>query len=149
MTPVASERVTLQSYRDVFRLADGRRLYAFGDLRIADVVPGGLPLRAIAYFLAAVVALLMLGALPAVGEVVAALPWQLRYLVLPGACAALGALVAPDGRVAHRFLLDWVRFHFRRRRSVAGRAVPREGDPAFLSADLRAIATTSTDGERL
>ena len=71
---MARERVTLQSYRDVFRLADGRRLYAFGDLRIADVVPGGLPLRAIAYFLAAVVALLMLGALPAVGEVVAALP---------------------------------------------------------------------------
>lgn len=134
------ERITLQSYREVFRLAEGRRLYAFGELRISDFVPGGLSLRAIAYFLAAIGFIAALGALPVTEVLVEALPWQLRYLLLPGLCAALGSAAAPDGRSPHSFAFDLLSYVARSKRRVAGAAVPREGERHWLAAELFVVS---------
>ncbi len=54
-------------------------------------VPGGVPLRGVAYFAVALAAILVLEALPLVGGVVGALTAPLRYVVLPLAVAVLGA----------------------------------------------------------
>ena len=136
---MADEHIQLRSYREVFRLTEGRRMYTFGELRIADVIPGGLPLRAVGYFLAAVILVFIASHLPLLGALLGELPWQLRYFILPGMCAALGVVVAPDGRMPHRFAADWLRFHARRRRRVAGEPVPHEGERRHVGGELAAV----------
>src|ERR1700754_4871844 len=108
-----SERVVIRSYRRVFEV--DRRIYRVD--RWALPVPGGVPLRAVGYFAAAVLAMVILGPL------VAFLAPPLRYVVVPLGLAVLGTQAAPDGRTAHRFALDWLRFKLRPHRHSAGRVV--------------------------
>src|SRR3954467_4952318 len=91
-----ADRVIIRSYRRVFEV--DRRIYRVD--RWALPVPGGVPLRAVGYFTATVLAVLVLGALPGTGELVELLSAPLRYVVLPLAIALLGTQVAPDGRAA-------------------------------------------------
>ena len=102
-----------------------RRIYRVD--RWALPVPGGVPLRAVGYFAATLLAVIVLGALPGIGELVGALSPPLRYVVLPLAVAVLGTQAAPDGRAAHRFAWDWLRLRLRARRRCAGRVVRARG----------------------
>ena len=89
-----ADRVVIRSYRRVFEV--DRRIYRVD--RWALPVPGGVPLRAVGYFAAAVLAVVILGALPLSASSSALLSPPLRYVVLPLAVAVLGTQAAPDGR---------------------------------------------------
>jgi hypothetical protein len=121
-----SERLVIRSYRRVFEV--DRRLYRVD--RWALPVPGGVPLRAVGYFAATVLLMVLLG------DLVAFLSPPLRFVVVPLATAVLGTQAAPDGRTAHRFAWDWLRFRLRARRSSAGRAVGLEGEPVRWDGSL-------------
>jgi hypothetical protein len=120
-----AERLVVRSYRRVFQV--DRRIYRVD--RWVLPVPGGVPLRGMAYFVAALLTVVVAGRLPAVGGLVGELAAPLRYVVVPLAVALLGTQAAPDGRVAHRFAWDWVCLRMRTRRRSAGRAVPLEREP--------------------
>jgi TcpE family len=114
----------VRSYRRVFEV--DRRIYRVD--RWALPVPGGVPLRGVGYFVAGVLAVLVLEQLPGIGDLVGALSAPLRFVVLPLAIAVVATQAAPDGRSAHRFALDWMRLRIRARRRSAGRPVPLEGE---------------------
>jgi hypothetical protein len=126
------DRVVIRSYRRVFEV--DRRIYRVD--RWALPVPGGVPLRGAGYFVAAVLAVVILGGLPLTGELVGMLSPPLRYVVVPLAVAVLGTQAAPDGRTAHRFALDWLRFRWRAHRRSAGRVVELEGEPVRWDGEL-------------
>jgi hypothetical protein len=121
---VAIDRLVIRSYRRVF--AVDRRLYRVD--RWALPVPGGVPLRGLGYFAVALAAVVLLGALPVIGGLLAGLSAPMRYVIVPLAIAMLGTHAAPDGRSAHRFAVAWVRLRLRSRRRCAGRRVPRESE---------------------
>src|SRR3954470_21838414 len=127
-----SDRVIIRSYRRVFEV--DRRIYRVD--RWALPVPGGVPLRAVGYFVATVLAVVILDGLPLIGELLAMLSPPLRYVVLPLAVAVFGTQAAPDGRTAHRFALDWLRFRWRARRRSAGRVVALKGEPVRWDGEL-------------
>src|SRR3954447_4871848 len=124
--------MVIRSYRRVFEV--DRRIYRVD--RWALPVPGGVPLRAVGYFAAAVLAVVVAGALPALGELVTALSPPLRFVVVPLAVAVLGTQAAPDGRAAHRFAWDWLCFRLRARRRPAGRAVRLQDEPVRWDGNL-------------
>lgn len=126
------ERLIIRSYRRVFEV--DRRIYRVD--RWALPVPGGVPLRGVGYFAATLVLVVVLGALPGIGEVLGLVSPPLRYVVLPLLVAVLGVQVAPDGRAAHRFAADWLRLHVRARRRCADRIVPLEGEPVPWHGEL-------------
>src|SRR5512132_1320109 len=119
-----ADRLVVRSYRRVFEV--DRRIYRVD--RWALPVPGGIPLRGLAYFALALAAVAAAGALPGVGALVGVLSAPLRFVVVPLAVAVLGTQVAPDGRVAHRFAWAWLCLRVRARRRSAGRGVPLEGE---------------------
>jgi hypothetical protein len=121
---VARDRLLIRSYRRVFEV--DRRIYRID--RWALPVPGGVPLRAVGYFAAALVLAVALSLLPATSELVGAITPPLRFFVIPLAVAVLGSQAAPDGRAAHRFAADWVAFKLRARRRSAGRVMPLEDE---------------------
>ncbi len=121
---MSAERVTVRSYRRIFRVE--RRIYRID--RWVLPVPGGVPLRALAYFALALGVVIGAGRLPLIGGLLALLSPPLRYLILPGAVAVLGTQVAPEGRAPHRFALAWIGFMLRSRRRSAGRALRAEGE---------------------
>jgi hypothetical protein len=124
--------MVIRSYRRVFEV--DRRIYRVD--RWALPVPGGVPLRAVGYFVAALLVVIVAGSLPGVGELVAGVSAPLRFVVAPLAVAVLGTQAAPDGRVAHRFAWDWLRLRLRARRRCAGRVVPLEGEPVVWHGEL-------------
>jgi hypothetical protein len=95
----------IRSYRCVFDLE--RRLYRIDRLRLN---PAGVPLRGIVYFLALLGTVLLVGALPLLGLLVRVLPWYLRDIGGPGACAALLTLIKVEGRPFHLAALALVRY---------------------------------------
>jgi hypothetical protein len=119
-----ADQMIVRSYRRVFRV--DRRIYRVD--RWALPVPGGIPLRGLGYFAVALVAILVLEALPVTGALVGAVTAPLRYVVAPLALAVLAAQASPDGRPAHRVARDWLVLRLRARRRSAGRRVPREGE---------------------
>ncbi len=122
----------IRSYRRVFEV--DRRIYRVDDWTLP--VPGGVPLRAIAYFAGTLLAVLIARQLPLLGALLGVLNPPLRYVVLPLLIAALGSQIAPDGRAAHSFARDWVRFAVRRRRRSAGRPLPLCEEPIAWHAVL-------------
>ena len=120
-----AERLIVRSYRRVFRI--DRRIYRVD--RWVLPIPGGVPLRGVCYFAAALGLVLLAGTLPALELLVGALSPPLRYVVVPLAVAVLAMQASPDGRPAHRFAADWLRLRLRSRRQSAGRRVPVEGEP--------------------
>src|SRR3954447_9063791 len=116
----------IRSYRRVFEV--DRRIYRVD--RWALPVPGGVPLRAVGYFVATVLLIVLLG------DLVSFLSPPLRYVVVPLAVAVFGTQAAPDGRTAHRFAWDWVRFRLRARRRSAGRVVRLEDEPVRWDGSL-------------
>src|SRR3954468_8599968 len=130
-----SDRMIVRSYRRVFRV--DRRIYRVD--RWALPVPGGVPLIAVGYFAAALILVLVAGGLPGIGGLVGAVSPPLRLVVAPLAVAVLGMQAAPDGRVAHRFASDWLRFRLRSRRRCAGRGGRLEGEPRHMRGVLATV----------
>src|ERR1700742_5267748 len=122
---MAPDRLVIRSYRRVFEV--DRRIYRVD--RWALPVPGGIPLRAVGYFFATLLAAILLSVFPATSDLIGAITAPLRFVVLPLAVAVLGSQAAPDGRAAHRFASDWVAFKLRARRRSAGRVMPLEDGP--------------------
>jgi hypothetical protein len=120
--------MVIRSYRRVFEV--DRRIYRVD--RWALPVPGGVPLRAVGYFVGALLLALVLGRVWGVAEISA----PIRFVVIPLAVAVLGTQAAPDGRTAHRFALDWLRLRWRARRRSAGRVMPLPDEPIAWHAEL-------------
>jgi len=137
------DQLLLRSYRRVFRIE--RRLYRIEDWRLP--LPGGVPLRAVAYFFVAELCVLVLAQLPGTGQALSLLPVEWRYGILPIGCAMAGWWASPDGRPAHRFAVTWLRMQVRRRRRRAGRAVRAEGERLELADGL--AVRSSGPGSRL
>jgi len=114
---------TIRSYRLVFRRR--WRIFRIQGWRIP--LPGGVELRLLAYWLGAVSALLILGALPLLGLLVTPIPPSLRYLALPLAAAWGLCRWEIDGRPPHRALLGLALWRLRPRELAGLRRVPALG----------------------
>jgi hypothetical protein len=132
----------VRSYRLVFRRR--WRIFRIQNWRIP--LPGGLELRAIGYWLAALLAIALLAKLPLAGAAVAALPPSLRLLAAPIATAWALSRWEVDGRSPHRALFGLALWWLRPRTLAALRRCPREGavlappPPVAMAPDLRGAA---------
>src|SRR4051794_24021445 len=129
----------IRSFRVVFALE--RRIHHIDHWRIP--VPYGLPVRALAYAVAALAVIVIAGRLPLVGDVVGLVPAPLRLVVWPGAAGFALSRLRVDGRPAHAFLLAMARYRAGPRYLSAFRAAPRPGtrlrvgDPLAFMPDER------------
>jgi TcpE family len=118
-----AEGLTIRSFRVVFRLE--RRIHKIDRWRIP--VPYGIPLRGLAYWAVALLALIVLRRIPVVGELTGILPTPARLVVLPVGLAYLLTRVEIDGRPAHAVLASWARLKLSPACLAAFRAVPSPG----------------------
>jgi hypothetical protein len=88
--------IEIRSYRRVFDLE--RRIYRVDRVRLN---PGGVPVRAILYFLAVLGLALLAVQLPLLGLGLQAVPWYVRDIALPSSLAALLTVVRIEGRPFH------------------------------------------------
>jgi hypothetical protein len=127
------EGITVRSFRVVFDLE--RRIHKVDRWRLP--VPYGVPLRGIAYFGLCLAAMVALGSLPIIGDVVGLLSPPLRFLIVPVGAACALAWIRIDGRPGHAAIASWGRFKLSPQRLAAFRPVPavghveRIGDVAF------------------
>jgi hypothetical protein len=91
-----SAPLEVRSFRPVFALE--RRVYQIDSLRLN---PTGIPLRGIVYASLLVAAALVAGAVPPTSWLDAVVPWYLRDIGLPLACAALLGALRIEGRPFH------------------------------------------------
>jgi hypothetical protein len=112
----------IRSYRAVFDLE--RRIYRVDRLRLN---PGGIPVRGVVYFLAILLATLIAGRLPLVGEAIRALPWYLRDLALPIASATLLSVIRIEGRPFHLAAYALLRYRAGPHQLASGRACDAPG----------------------
>jgi hypothetical protein len=130
----------IRSFRVVFELE--RRIHRIQHWRVP--LPYGLPVRGLAYGALALLAIVLAGRLPLVGELVGALPPPVRFVLLPAALGATVARARVDGRPAHRFLAAWLRHRVGPRRLNAFRpiepvgTVERIAEPIAFLPDSRA-----------
>ena len=126
------QTVTIRSYRLAFALE--RRIFRIERYRLP--LPYGLPLRGLAYAALALALVLACERVAGVGALVAALPWPMRYLVIPAGAAQLLLGVRIDGRPAHQTLTAWTGL-----RLAAARHARRNGqlrlDDVALAPDER------------
>lgn len=88
--------IEIRSYRRVFDLE--RRIYSVDRLQLN---PGGVPVRGVLYFLAAVVIALLIGGLPVIGAPLREVPWYLSDLAMPAALASVLSAIRVEGRTFH------------------------------------------------
>ncbi len=103
----------IRSYRRVFELE--RRIYRVDRVRLN---PNGVPVRGVVYFLALLAVVVVGARIPVASLAARSIPWYARDVLLPGALAALLAVVRVDGRPFHVAAQALLRFHGRPRRSV-------------------------------
>ena len=97
--------IEIRSYRRVFDLE--RRIYSVDRVRLN---PGGVSVRGVVYFLVLLMTSLVAGGLPLIGQIVAALPWFVRDVALPGAAATILGVIRIEGRVFHLSAHSLVRY---------------------------------------
>lgn len=128
----------VRSYRIVFRRR--WRIFRVQGWRIP--LPGGLELRAIAYWLACLAAVGLLARLPLLGAAAAGLPASVRLVALPLAAAWALSRWELDGRSPHRALLALLLWRLRPRSLAGLRRCPRAGSvlapprPVAIGAEL-------------
>jgi hypothetical protein len=105
--------IEIRSYRRVFALE--RRIYRVDRLRLN---PAGVPVLGIVYFLILLAASLIAGSLPLVEGIAQVVPWYLRDLALPGASAAVLAVIRIEGRPFHLAAQALVRYRCTPRRTA-------------------------------
>ena len=117
LTRMANDRptLTIRSFRLAFVLE--RRIHKIDRFRLP--LPYGLPLRSLAYAIAALAVVVVLSALPVMAPVLNALPWPVRFGVLPIGIAQILTQLQVDGRPAHEVLAAWLRLRLGPRRVVA------------------------------
>jgi hypothetical protein len=102
--------IEIRSYRRVFDLE--RRIYRIDRFRL---VPGGVPIRGVAYFLVAVFTVLVSSRAPLLGAPLRALPWYVTYVAAPVVCALVLGVVQIEGRPFHTAVvalsLGWTEAH--------------------------------------
>lgn len=113
----------VRSYRIVFRRR--WRIFRVQNWRIP--LPGGLELRALGYWLACLVGIAVLGALPVIGTAVSALPSSVRLVALPVVGAWALSTWEIDGRSPHRALLGLLAWRLRAGELAGLRRCPRVG----------------------
>jgi hypothetical protein len=112
----------VRSYRRVFDLE--RRIYRVDRLRLN---PGGVPVRGVLYFLALLGSALLLTRMPLAAALMRVAPWYVRDALLPGAGAALLAMVRIEGRPFDLAAVALIRRALRPRRLVAAGARAQVG----------------------
>ena len=103
--PERDAKLEIRSFRVVFQLE--RRLHRIQHWKLP--LPYGLPLRGLAYGALVLLAIVALGRVPVLGELVRLMPPPVRFLLAPVGAGFLLARARVDGRPAHRFLLAWAR----------------------------------------
>jgi TcpE family len=115
--------IAIRGYHVAFRIE--RRIHKIDRWRLP--VPYGVPMRAIAYAAGILVAVLILGTLPVLGEVLGLFgPW-FHYAVLPVGAAWVLHRWTIDGRSSPQTAIAWLRWRLGKRRVSAGRAAPEPG----------------------
>ncbi len=114
--------IEIRSFRRVFDLE--RRIYSVDELRLN---PGGVPVRAVVYFLALLGLDLLSASLPAVGSLAGELPWYLRDIALPCTGAAILSAIRLEGRTFHLAAHALLRYRLGPRRVAGGRACEAVG----------------------
>jgi hypothetical protein len=71
-----------------------------------------------------------------VGQLLGALDWPLRFVVIPAALASALTQATPDGRRADRFALSWLLLRLSPRRRSLGRELPPVGTAQTSAARL-------------
>jgi hypothetical protein len=119
--------IVIRGFHVCFRIE--RRIHKIDRWRIP--IPYGVPLRGVAYGAAVLVAVLILGSLPVVDQVLDWFgPW-VHYAVLPlGAGWGLYRWTI-DGRSSPQTALAWLRWRLSRRRISACREAPETGPVTF------------------
>jgi hypothetical protein len=107
--------IEIRSYRRVFDLE--RRIYSVDQLRLN---PGGIPVRGLVYFLAILALAVLSASLPRVRALSAELPWYLRDVALPCACATVLSAIRLEGRTFHLAATALVRHWLGPRRLAGG-----------------------------
>lgn len=133
----ARPRKTVRSYRLVFRRR--WRIFRLQGWRIP--LPGGLELRALAYWLAALALTAALARLPLLGLLVGGLPIALRLVALPLAAAWLLSRWEVDGRAPHRALFGLIAWRLRPRSLAA----LRRCQPVGAEASALGLVAASPD----
>jgi hypothetical protein len=127
MTAADDGTVAVRGYHNCFRVE--RRLHKIDRWRIPT--PYGIPLRGICYAAAVLVAMLILGQLPILGDLLDGLsPWM-RLAIMPVAIGWLLHRWKIDGRSAPAAAVAWVRWQLTPRRLSAFRSVSRPGPVAL------------------
>jgi hypothetical protein len=135
--PSDDGKLEIRSYHTCFRLE--RRLHKIERWRIP--VPYGIPLRAIVYAAAVLLAMLILSGLPVSGDVLGVLhPW-FRFAAIPAAAGWALTRWKVDGRSAPAAGAAWARWRAGPSRVAAFRAAPAGGE-----ATLGAV-TVAPDGQ--
>jgi hypothetical protein len=127
--------MVIRSYRRVFDIE--RRIYRVDRFRLN---PSGVPVRGVLYFLALLLAALLVGRLPLLGDLLSALPWYVRTLLLPGCSAALLSVIRIEGRPFHLSARALLRHGLGPRHIAGVSPVPAPGgrwypDPILLLPD--------------
>jgi hypothetical protein len=109
----AGERVVhIRSFRNCFTVE--RRIHKLDRWRVP--LPYGLPVRGLAYFVVASLALLVLSHLPLFGVLLQEFNTFTRLVLIPGAIAFLLYRVTLDGRPSHAAAVAWIRMRSEPRR---------------------------------
>ncbi|HEV2975696.1 MAG TPA: hypothetical protein VGX69_12010 [Solirubrobacteraceae bacterium] len=124
----------IRSYRRVFELE--RRIYRVDRVRLN---PNGVPVRGVVYFLALLAVVIVGARLPVASLAARSIPWYARDVVLPGALAALVAIVRVDGRPFHIAAHALVRFRLRPRQSVRLRPRRKRDDSRWTPPSILMI----------
>lgn len=130
-----SEHVTLRSYRAAFEME--RRLHRIDRFRIP--VPYGIPLVAVGYAAAVMLALVIAARLPVTGLLLGALPWPVRLILLPGLATRALCRRGADGRLGHEVALAYMSFKFGAKQLVGLERAP------VVDAELGEVAVVADE----
>jgi hypothetical protein len=117
----------IRSFRVVFDLE--RRIHRIDRFRVP--LPYGLPLRSLAYAVAALIGILAMRRVPGLGELIAAIPPPARLVLAPVAISYGLTRVRLDGRSAHAAAISWLTFLTAPKRLAAFEPVPRAREAAI------------------
>jgi hypothetical protein len=118
---VSDEKLTLRSYRLAFELE--RRIHRVDRFRIP--VPYGLPLAGVGYAAVVAIGVLFASRIPGLGQLLGALPWPFRLILLPGLGAHILCRPTGDGRPVHEALVARLYRRVQPRQLIALRRAPR------------------------
>lgn len=119
---MSDNKLILRSYRLAFEVE--RRIHRVDRFRIP--VPYGIPLVALGYWAVVMVVFLVAGAMPVLGTLLAALPWPLRLILLPGLVTRGLCQKRADGRPAHEALTAYLAFMLSTKHLVGLAPAPNE-----------------------